>query len=481
MKNYLLLIMLFLSVTLVFAQEAPNIIWTEFYGGEYSDGFDSIIETSNGNFLMSGYTKLTNSGWYNIYLVQTNYDGIVEWEQSYSFNRHTRAIQIIEISDGGYLLLVEVDNQNETWLMKVDSLGNELWTQEFIGYKWPKSVVETDNNEFMLIGDLHNSDSQPFWALRVDNAGEIIWTQLYYPSTAGLDLTNLTSLINDENSDGYLISGNDPISGNNSFEPFLMKISNIGEIEWDYRYDDTNYTNRAGNIVQDEDDFLLWVYGADNQWIIRVDENGTSVNATTIDVPYNFLTYNEFFVTQNHEYIFLGNAFFPESTNPGFTLHQTNELGELTWNGHYNLTTYEKPSSLLLRNSNEIYVVGIGQVDEPFTTDAYLTKLQIVNSPIIDDLISDKLFIINNFPNPFNPTTTIEFALQNDCKINLSIYNIKGQKVKILTKNSFQKGSHSVIWNGDDESGKSVSSGVYYYKLNINGKTEAVKKCLLLK
>jgi hypothetical protein len=88
---------------------------------------------------------------------------------------------------------------------------------------------------------------------------------------------------------------------------------------------------------------------------------------------------------------------------------------------------------------------------------------------------------LSNYPNPFNPTTTIEFSIQNDSKIELIIYNIKGQKIKTLAHNEFNKGNHSVIWNGDDESNKPANSGVYLYKLNVNGKTEAVKRCLLLK
>lgn len=88
---------------------------------------------------------------------------------------------------------------------------------------------------------------------------------------------------------------------------------------------------------------------------------------------------------------------------------------------------------------------------------------------------------LNNYPNPFNPTTTIEFSIQNNSQIELSVFNIKGQKVKTLINNDLIKGSHSISWNGDDKSGKSVSSGIYYYKLKINGKIEAVKKCLLLK
>lgn len=88
---------------------------------------------------------------------------------------------------------------------------------------------------------------------------------------------------------------------------------------------------------------------------------------------------------------------------------------------------------------------------------------------------------LSNFPNPFNPETTIFFSIPNDSKIELTIYNIKGQKVKTLIKDNFRKGDNSIVWSGEDELGKTVSSGVYLYKLNVNDKTKAVKKCLILK
>jgi len=90
-------------------------------------------------------------------------------------------------------------------------------------------------------------------------------------------------------------------------------------------------------------------------------------------------------------------------------------------------------------------------------------------------------FVLNNYPNPFNPNTTINFSVQEDCNIELSIYNIKGQEINPLINDNFSKGNHQIIWNGDDEYNNPVSSGIYYYKLNVNGKTEAVRKCLLLK
>jgi hypothetical protein len=100
---------------------------------------------------------------------------------------------------------------------------------------------------------------------------------------------------------------------------------------------------------------------------------------------------------------------------------------------------------------------------------------------IYNDKIQSTNFEFSNFPNPFNHETTIDFTIQIDSRIELSIYNIKGQKVKTLVQDEITRGTHSINWNGDDEKGNPVSSGIYYSKLNVNGKTEAVHKCLLLK
>ncbi|RLC54930.1 MAG: hypothetical protein DRH89_08730 [Candidatus Cloacimonadota bacterium] len=87
---------------------------------------------------------------------------------------------------------------------------------------------------------------------------------------------------------------------------------------------------------------------------------------------------------------------------------------------------------------------------------------------------------ISNFPNPFNPETTLFFSLPNEQEIELNIYNLKGQKVKQLAKGQFHSGNTSVVWNGKDDNGKQVSSGLYFYKLKTNEKVIS-KKMLLLK
>ena len=84
-----------------------------------------------------------------------------------------------------------------------------------------------------------------------------------------------------------------------------------------------------------------------------------------------------------------------------------------------------------------------------------------------------------NYPNPFNPTTTIPFSLDEAGYVNLSIYNITGQKVRTPVDNYHSVGSHTVTWNGLDDSGKSVAAGIYIYQLRFGDTVESRKMLLI--
>ena len=87
---------------------------------------------------------------------------------------------------------------------------------------------------------------------------------------------------------------------------------------------------------------------------------------------------------------------------------------------------------------------------------------------------------IRTYPNPFNPTTTINYQLPEENPVELTIYNIKGQKVKTLVNEVLPVGEHSAIWNGKDSNGNQVSSGVYFYKMKAE-KYSSTKKMILMK
>jgi len=90
-----------------------------------------------------------------------------------------------------------------------------------------------------------------------------------------------------------------------------------------------------------------------------------------------------------------------------------------------------------------------------------------------------------NFPNPFNPSTKIEFSLPVTSEVELSIYNILGQKVADLINEERTAGQHSIIWNANDSKGMKLSSGIYFYKLKASGvdgsEFQRIRKMVLLK
>jgi len=90
-------------------------------------------------------------------------------------------------------------------------------------------------------------------------------------------------------------------------------------------------------------------------------------------------------------------------------------------------------------------------------------------------------FNLLNYPNPFNSTTTISFSIPEESKVEILIYNIKGQKVKQLIYDELSAGQHSVVWNGRDSNGKRTGSGIYFCNLKVNNITIDSKKMILMK
>ena len=121
---------------------------------------------------------------------------------------------------------------------------------------------------------------------------------------------------------------------------------------------------------------------------------------------------------------------------------------------------------------NDILAVPNFSIDSVSIIPLTINSIENSNFPVN--------FNLTNYPNPFNPITNIHFSLPSSGKIDLSIYNMYGQKVKILIDEIYPQGEHSVKWNGKNESGNKLPTGVYFYKI-ISGNNYQVKRMLLLK
>jgi hypothetical protein len=114
-------------------------------------------------------------------------------------------------------------------------------------------------------------------------------------------------------------------------------------------------------------------------------------------------------------------------------------------------------------------------IDDIYVIDTTTTGIQDTRNSIISGYD-----LYQNFPNPFNPSTTISFNLPVTEVIKLNIYNSLGQKLRSLTNKEFTAGTHQVQWDGLDEFGREAPAGVYYYQIQA-GSFQATNKMLLIK
>lgn len=109
---------------------------------------------------------------------------------------------------------------------------------------------------------------------------------------------------------------------------------------------------------------------------------------------------------------------------------------------------------------------------------------------VTDDAASDELSpasdvktfkLMGNYPNPFNPGTSIEYSLPEDSFVKLTIYNIRGQEIAILVNGNQQQGIQKIQWNGKNSLGQPVPSGTYFYRFEIDGQSKEMGKMILIK
>jgi len=120
--------------------------------------------------------------------------------------------------------------------------------------------------------------------------------------------------------------------------------------------------------------------------------------------------------------------------------------------------------------------------NEYYSIESYPTALLSNNSlgSLSNNLLPISFSMKNNYPNPFNSSTILNFTIPSPDITTIKIYNINGQLINTLFSGKLSEGKHSIVWNGHDYSGKSVSSGLYIYKIQ-SGKHSGIKKMTLLK
>ncbi|MBN1295074.1 MAG: T9SS type A sorting domain-containing protein [Candidatus Latescibacteria bacterium] len=142
---------------------------------------------------------------------------------------------------------------------------------------------------------------------------------------------------------------------------------------------------------------------------------------------------------------------------------------------------YTKFDSELKNDSHFWSIYEDAQGTKWFGTANMLTSVNSKAEPLKKSSAPPlQMKITGNYPNPFNPSTTIEFYIPDSGQVGISVYNITGQKIKTLLAREMPAGSHTIVWNGKDDNGVNVASGIYFFRMQA-GKEILNHRMMLVK
>ena len=170
--------------------------WNQTYGGPSWDEARSIFQLNDDSYAIVGMTASFGAGSNDFWLVKTDVNGNVEWNQTYGTESYEKAYSLVESSDGGFALAGYVSHsvfENDFWLIKTDELGNMQWNKTYGDEDWQiaYSLVQTSDGGYALAGEtLPSSGTVDFWLIKTDEMGNIP----EFPSLTILPLSLIVAL-----------------------------------------------------------------------------------------------------------------------------------------------------------------------------------------------------------------------------------------------------------------------------------------------
>ncbi|MDY6794633.1 MAG: protein kinase [Actinomycetota bacterium] len=204
-------------------------LWRQDYGGENTDRFSTAVQTSDGGYAMAGYTQSSDSDMRDAWLVKTDSEGTQLWSHTYGGTKSDLASSLQQTSDGGYILAGYTDSMGEgrdAWIVKTDDDGNELWSRNYGGPESDsaKSVVQTSDGGYALAGQSDSyGEGGDGWLVKTDGDGEYMWSEVY-----GGDYEDGFNSLRQTPDGGYILAGYTVSFGSGMRDAWLLKTDGEG-------------------------------------------------------------------------------------------------------------------------------------------------------------------------------------------------------------------------------------------------------------
>ena len=523
----------------------PVVQWQKSLGGTSDEFCWWVITTTDGGFAISARSRSVdgdvtgNHGRTDYWIVKTDFSGNIEWEKSIGGSLSDASNNIIQTLDNGFLIggfsysndgdfhnHHGSDTTSDISIVRLDSMGNILWTQSYGGTNWDigSSLQALDDGCFLVCAHTNSSDGDVFgyhpgpdpfshdiWLFKIDSMGNMIWQKCLGGSgeerfAGAFQTPDHGYLVYGDvfgTTDGDLIGNVD--TGASAQSAWVVKLDSSLNIQWSKLYGGSGKEEINKVIPQSDGGYLLGcvtesndgdvsgnhVVGERDYWLVRTDSVGNilwqhcyggeyydELNDMAMDVDGGIVMAGQTLTSENGDV----------SLNYGMVdlwVVKTDSAGNLMWEDCYGGSLTEFCGQICLTQDSGYIISGYSQSNDgdvsghhglTTTNDVWLLKLKMTYTGI-----SDMEFPFSSFgayPSPASDYLIFSLYLETSSDVAISLYDLSGHEVAIVSNRKLPAGHHNLRWEMQDLP-REFPDGIYIARIKSGNFTSAGKVSIM--
>jgi hypothetical protein len=467
---------LLLMSTLSLSAQGPDTIWTRAYGGSHDDCCYSVIESSTGGYVLAGWTYSFGAGQKDVYLLKVDVNGDTMWTRTFGGSENEEGRDVKETYDGGFIVAGWTESfgsgGSDVYLVKTDANGNEQWTASYglLYDEYASAVQQTPDSGYIIAGRFNSFGygGYDIFVVKFDTGGNPAWA-----SFIGDSLWNVGNSMLQTADGGYVIAGSTMQSAL-TLNMYLVKIDSVGDAVWQTSFGGTSW--EVGDEVKQTLDGGFIVAGtaltgsASSQLFLVKSDSAGNLEWSRRHGDNGWDEGHAVEVLSDGGYLLVGES--ESATGDGFDVYLSRTFpdGNSFWAKRFGGSNHDYGYSAKVTLDGGYIIAGKTKSYGNGLHDIYLVKMEADLG--IDEFPchNPSIAVLNVTPNPFATSTAIHLTgiVHGEERKELNIYDISGRRVRdfILYPSSFIL---DVTWDGRDENGCLLPSGVYYVRLKGNG------------
>jgi hypothetical protein len=261
-------------------------------GGSNDDIAYSIIQSSDGGYVVVGGTSSFGAGGVDIYVVKLDSGGNVQWTKTIGGSYYDIAYSIVQSSDGGYIVAGGTESfgagKADIFVVKLDSSGNVVWAKTIGGSKGDRarSIIQSSDGGYVIVGGTESfgAGKADISVVKLDSSGNVVWTKTIGDGGA--------SSIIQSSDGGYVVAGGTQSFGAGGWDIYVVKLDSSGNVQWAKTIGGSDW-DYANSIIQSSDGGYVVVgstrsFGAgyDDMYVVKMDSSGNVLWTKTIGGSY---------------------------------------------------------------------------------------------------------------------------------------------------------------------------------------------------